>query len=75
MHLGKLQEISFPQREDNTTFTLTVGDARQVDIECVSEKPGVTNREVFRDWVETLTQVRRELGGGSTQVIHQTVHK
>ncbi|EGD77941.1 hypothetical protein PTSG_09576 [Salpingoeca rosetta] len=75
VHLGKLREISFPQRTDNTAFTLVLGNDRLLEIECTSDKPGISDKDVFQDWVETLTRVRREVGGSATQVVHKTVRQ
>jgi hypothetical protein len=74
-HLGKLRQISFPQKEENTQFSLHLDDKddTKIDIVCVSERPDVSAIEMFNDWVKTLTEVRRSVGGAATQVVRKVL--
>eukprot|EP00730_Choanoeca_flexa_P005314 TRINITY_DN11924_c0_g2_i1.p1 TRINITY_DN11924_c0_g2~~TRINITY_DN11924_c0_g2_i1.p1 ORF type:complete len:347 (+),score=102.75 TRINITY_DN11924_c0_g2_i1:199-1239(+) len=74
-HLGKLREISYQQREDNTMFTLHYGEDSKLELIAISNHPTKTDVDIFKDWVQTITEVRRRLGGNSTQVVHKTVEK
>jgi hypothetical protein len=49
--LGKLREISYPQREDNTTFTLHYGEDSKIELDAMSNHPTMTDVDVFKEWV------------------------
>lgn len=76
-HLGKLRQISFPQKEESTQFTLHLDDKddTKIEIVCISERPDVNAIDIFNDWVKTLTEVRRSVGGSSTQVVRKVLTK
>lgn len=75
-HLGKLRQISFPQKDENTQFTLHLDDKddTKVEIVCISERPDISPIDIFNDWVKTLTEVRRSVGGSATQVVRKVLN-
>lgn len=73
IHLSKLKEITYPRNKNNTVFTLHYGDDERLELDCTSESPAYTTAENLKDWVATLTDIRKNLGGGSVKVKRETM--
>ena len=72
LHLGKLKEITYPRSEHKAVFTLHYGDDERLELDATSESPAYSTVENLEAWVGEITEVRKRLGGGNTQVRRST---